>query len=252
MRLKNAFLYHLSEIKRPVLIFYGILFSIFILSFVLSVVYQDVRTQIAGVDFATAIFLFVMGCVTFNEIFPMLLQNSVSRKTMFKSRMAVALTAALFMSVVTALFTYGWREFLDVLPFMPSVSVFSVFQSVYFQAQDHSLAVILWSALLMFCINLFMYMIGMLLSLIFYRVNTLVKVLIAAGIPVLLIFVLPIVDAFFTKGQMLECFTHFINTVFGLSGREIWKGCVSLAVGSVLAGTASWLVMRRIPVKNKS
>lgn len=253
MRLKNAFLYYLSEIKRPVFIFYGILFAFYLLDIVLSIVYYQENMQITGIDFATAIFLFIVGCTSVHEGFPMMLQHSVSRKTMFKSRIAVAFTVPFIMSVVNALFIYGVSSLLNA--FMSasdsSASVFSVFQAIYFQAQDNSVFVILWSILLMFCINLFVYMFGTLLSLIFYRVNTLVKVLIAAGIPALLIFVLPIVDTFFTNGQLVSHILHFISTIFGLSAQEVWKGCVSLFAGTVLAGFISWLVMRRMPVKSK-
>ena len=83
MKLKAAVRYYLNDFKRPVIIYYGVLMTLFVLQLVISALLKVRNPSSGGMEFATTIFLFVVGLNAFKAPFRLFLQNGLSRKTLY-------------------------------------------------------------------------------------------------------------------------------------------------------------------------
>ena len=86
--MKSAMIYQISEMKKPLLIYYAIIFFLLLASFLTTEVFLHISangTTINGIEISSMIFIFVCGLNSFKEPFRMFLQNGLSRKTLFLS-----------------------------------------------------------------------------------------------------------------------------------------------------------------------
>lgn len=253
MRLKNSYLYQLKGNFKPITIFYSILISLTVVTSIPALIQGDSFFQMSGWDFAILIFMFVMGCASFNEDFPMHLQNSVSRKTYFSAKI---LSVFCVSAIMTALYTAFTLAVHFIFQFLIKnagvVEISSMFEQLYFHGEGiFSFSMYLWTALLIFAAAVFVNMLGMFISGVFYRTGKLMRILLAAGFPLLVIMILPLIDYTFFGGTLYAEIFKFIGNVFGIFEQEPWKALVSFSVLTVVTTVAAWLVIRKAPMKNK-
>lgn len=252
MQIKNSFLYQFSECKKSLGIFYAIIISITAFFVVLS--YFEGGVNYNGIDIATLVFLFIFGCTTMGETFQMHLQNSVSRKTFYIGKILNIITITFIMAAVnTAIFLIvnlisgGLNGATDL-----AFNINSAFSYAYFMNSPVGITTItpiLWSGLITFVVGLFVFALGTLTSAIFSRVNKLVKVLIAAGIPVLIMFVLPLLDLLLVDINIYGTIFDFLGNVLGLFDKAPWKAVVSMSIMFVATTVIGWFAAKRLPVK---
>ncbi|MCH5300668.1 MAG: hypothetical protein J1E56_05040 [Ruminococcus sp.] len=250
MRVKNSFLFQFSQCIRPMIIFYSVILAITTLSCISIFAYEsDVSTvmTVSGWDFAGLIFLFVTGCVTTSEGFPVHLQNSISRKSYFIGKI---LSVSAISAIMTIMYTFVFQLLLETVFFGSKVfQVESILHLFYFETDEPTIISTLWSSAVLFVLSLFITMLGVFFSGIFYRVGTITKVTIAAGIPLLFLVVLPIIDSAFLEGTLYYKIFDFFANILGVFEQLPWKGCLSFGVLFIVTTLLSWLVYRRMPMK---
>lgn len=146
-KLQTAFLYGCSTKIKAIGIFYLINYSVFVLIFLLILLCTG-ETQIGynGMEFSTAIFVSIMGVLSFKEDFKALLQNGYTRGYMFLSTLlmfsAIAGAMALIDTAAGMLLRY-------LLP-----RYFSIFGLLY--GYRHPFLNWMWlTALYLLCCSLF-------------------------------------------------------------------------------------------------
>lgn len=253
MRLKNSYLYQVKEWIRPVIIFYSVVFLITVLSSISAFIDDSSVISVFGWDFAVIIFMFVVGCSTFSEDFPMHLQNSVSRKTFYGAKILSVLSIS---AIVTAVYTVFSLLIHIVFQFLfkniGAVEISSLFEQIYFNSDEiFSFSMYLWVALIIFAASVFVCMLGVFISAVFYRAQKLVKISLAVGVPAIFIVVLPIVDVTLFSGTLYTELFRFLGNVFGIFEQLPWKALVSFGVLFAVSAVAGWLLIRKAPIKNK-
>ncbi len=172
MKLRAAYRYQIHDLKFSILIYYCVIVGLFILVAASALAFignGNVSVNANGsIGGATFIFLFVLGLNSFKENFLFSLQNSVSRKTLFSSRLAVFATLAVFMNIVDLVLGY-------VLALAASLRV-----GINVAGYAPSFVGLLSSMFFAFTIL----MLGYFLTILFFRLNKLGKVLVGAGVPV--------------------------------------------------------------------
>ena len=125
MKLKKSFCYQFSDLKKSLIVFYCVIIGLFLaLLFALLDNSAQVHT-ISGFETSTFVFFIVTGIVLFNPAFLLLIQNGISRKTMYVGKLAAfALTAA-----IAALFDLLLRLTTELLTALPVK--FSIVEIVY-------------------------------------------------------------------------------------------------------------------------
>lgn len=245
MQIKNSFLYQFSKSIKPIISFYCIVLVFTILDYIAYSLEFSPIVSVSGWDFAGLIFLFVAGCVSTSDVFPMLLQNSVSRKTYFIAKILTVLS----LSAMVAVFNIGISVLTEIVfksIFNNSqVEIISMINMIYFDNFTYTLSSAMWTLLVTYCLSIFIFMLGMFLSSVFYRVGKFARVLISAGIPVTIFFVLPLVNLLFYEYDFIGRFMECVGSILNLP----WKCAVFFSVMFIATTLASWFVTRRMSIK---
>ena len=257
MKAKACFLYQILDLRWAVLVYYLAIFcltlltNISVVSMTSSLSINGEHTVImSGLTFASGIFIFIVGLNSFTESFWFALQNGVSRRTLFLTRLATAGATALFMGLVDQLchslvslagqnLPSGWMSL-------------SLFQQLYPQAWGNPVQGFFLSVVFGFCLLLFMANAGYAVVMLFYRLNKLGKVLVGAGVPALLIFGIPVLKALDSMyfGERLRAFGNaVVQPVLDFAFHTVPNCMFSLLVLAALFALFDWLLLRRAIVR---
>jgi hypothetical protein len=252
MRIKSAYKYQLNELKKPAIIYYGIIVILCILIGVAETIW-NADGYISGLDAATVIFLFVCGLNAFKAPFHMFMANGVSRKSLFLGTAAAFATAAVGMALIDGVIG------LTMSALTPYSSAFSFqyggWYGLYAGANETFPMIIggfVWRTASYMAASL----VGLFLTTAYYRMSKPVKLLVSIGIPVLLFIVYPIVDAAVFAGAITMTISHVIGWVSGLASRLLGAGNPYISVlfdvfWIALLGVLTWLLTRRATVKTQ-
>lgn len=248
--------YQLNEYKRAIIVFYLVLTGVLLISsgsLIVSVNNSGAMMQFGGIEFATVIFLFVGGLNSFKENFYMGIQNGITRKNIFISHLLEMLVIAGIMALIDQVIMLlgNWlAQSIDALIF---AGILDVTYPGYALAHGGFLVTVTNLAF-KFAIYLLAMSLGYLITQSYYKMNKFLKIMVSAGIPILLFLVLPILDTvLYDQGiitrtmasRLAEGFTIFM----GINTGNPWLGCVFvLLVAAILSGL-SWLLIRNAVVK---
>lgn len=246
MNIKTTSRYLMRDMLTSVVWFYGIMLAIYILGY-LAIAIGGINGSISGMEFASIIFLFVLGLNSFRENFGMLLQNGVSRKTMFVCRMLTFGAVALLVAVINL----ALGAIIGALPASNAQLELSFFgTSFYFSAYGVSGAAgTLLSLLFSFSLLFMVLTLGYCITTLFYRLSPIGKAILATSVPIGLSIVLPLVDHYFFGDNISRIIGRFIVFAFGLNGGSPWMPVITFFMASALFAFFGWLLTRRATVK---
>jgi hypothetical protein len=96
---------------------------------------------------------------------------------------------------------------------------------------------------------LFAAALGYLITVLFYRMDKAVKVLVSTGVPVLLFVVLPIADTYWMGGRIGKGLAWLINFVLGVNYGGPLFSALCLSCLAALTAILSWLAVRKTAAK---
>lgn len=249
MKFKAAFKYQLSGMKKPLIIYYAIMYCIIIFMIVqrLTMKSADLNWSTSGLESATLIFLFITGLNSFKGTFHLFLANGVSRQTMFKSFVTSIFPIAAGMAVIDSLNALLMSAFINYRPLF-----YFMYQSRYGAAAGHGMTAGMYldGFIWMLFFYAFVTMAGCLITTLYYRMNKPIKLLVSIGVPVFFFIILPYIDAFIFRGAISEATAYIFAKAGGfLDGNNSYIAVLSCAVSFALFGGLSFLAMRRATVK---
>lgn len=233
MKFKSALKYQLFDVKKPIIIFYIVIISLMLLMLIgTHWLNSQINIGISGntrveMSFggATAIFLFVVGLNAYKSSFHMLTANGVSRKTMFGSFIVTALIISAGMALIDSLLVLIMRQ---MIPY--DVFVFDTLEM---------------GIVTQFVSSLGTLMLGYMITTLYYRMSKPIKLLVSIGVPVMLIIVLPIMDASlfgYAITRTMSALVEFVTSTPAIA-------MISRVVALLLFGALAFLTLRRAPVK---
>ncbi|MGI6366215.1 MAG: hypothetical protein ACOX2G_10915 [Bacillota bacterium] len=248
--MKSAIMYHLAEMKKPLLIYYSIVIFLLLASFLTAEVLTFVSfnlngTVINGIEVSSMIFILVSGMNSFKETFRMFLQNGRSRKTLFLSFLCSLLPLTGAMAIIdTSLGAIG--RSLDYYQ-----SIFDVYLQQYFSNSSS-----LVSYLVGLSLGIFFYatcaFVGYFITTLYYRMNKGLKLLVSIGVPVLLIIVLPIVDMSYAHGAISRGIGRLFLLASGAkAGFNPLYPLASCVIVSIALAGLTYLLQRRAVIKEQ-
>lgn len=259
MKLKSTVKYQMFDMEKPVLIFYFVLLCILVFGFTVSgakfavsgnMVSFTSGSGFSGMELATVIFVFVSGLNSFKEFFRMFMQNSISRKTIFVSRLITILAVCTGMAVIDK-----GVLLIGKLIASHSTGIFytGLFEMIYAVRANRISTVHMHIDGFFF--NLFLYLaamaIGYFITIAFYRMNKVTKITVAIGVPMVLLNGLPLLDAALLHGAIFKALMNAVTFAFGFQNNgNPYLGMVSLLLITVVFISLSWLMMRRAVVKD--
>lgn len=246
MQLKAVTRYQLNDYIKSVRIFYLVILLICIFFGSATYVLGDSYFHMGGMEMSTIIFLFIMGLNSFKEPFLMSLQNSVSRKTMFYSRLLTILIISGLMAVID-------RLIINIASLFGGVNkkfVITGMYEIFFENRVDSLNIIIFN-LEAILITIFVYISvvvgGYLITAAYYRMNKTLKVVVSIGFPSTLFIFLPLLDSTVFNGNIVRLINKTLRFIFEVSPYNLLLTCV---LSIVICIGLSWLLIRKAVEKS--
>jgi hypothetical protein len=210
---------------------------------------DTINGQFNGLEFATMIYIFIAGCNSFKEEFGMLMQNGVSRKTLFAGRLLTSLSVAFGMAVIDKLIYFICKAAVTLTNDRLSFSSF--FEMLYYNGKTgtDSFNIQILSFLFNIIIYLFATALGYIITTIYYRLGKNGKVALSVSIPVGLFVILPSFDYSVTNGKIFSSIFRALDSAFGVSAQKPVNGIITCILGFMLLSALGWLLIRRAYVK---
>ncbi len=242
MKIKQAVIYRLRDVKKSVISFYLIIFASYILLSILTRIESVHVTQMSSLEMATMIFLLCIGLNSFKPIFYLLVQNGVSRKTMFYSFMISMLVSSAVMAFIDSVI-YSLVE--------TSLGISSLFEQLYVGLYEEQLVVrifvtFVWALCAYFAFGV----IGYFISILYYRMNKSLKLIVSISVPCLLFIGLPIIDTYF-NGKVTLMIRKTFDFFFGTGAKPnpfisaISCCCLSIIFLALSFGLSKKAVIKR-------
>ncbi|PYG87249.1 hypothetical protein LY28_02154 [Ruminiclostridium sufflavum DSM 19573] len=246
MRLKSVVKYNIYDTKNAVLIYYIIIAAIMgLLAFTLKADAVNIGSSneigfVSGAE-ASAIFLFVCGLNSFKRNYLYLSTNGITRKAQFYGFLISSVIIAAVMSAIDTGTANVINIFIDYNP---------MFYQAYteFAAEASQLAVIMMS----FLWNTVNYMLalasGYFITVLYYRMSKLLKIIVSVGVPALFIIGSPVLSVFLIKAGYLDKLTAVLKFLTNGNGNPSMGVIIALAE-TVIVAILAYLLVRRVPVK---
>lgn len=254
MKIFPTFRYQLRDQRLPVLVYYGIIVGMLLLSLLATPFLQAgsgnfISTN--GLTAGTMIFAFILSLCSFKDSFFMNLQHGISRRSQFIGRLGAMGAACAIMALADELYTLVVAGLQVVLP--NHFSGNSLYEMLYCAsptetgfAVQSSLVTILLSVVFSFFALLAASSLGYLVTALMYRLHKMGKILFWVGLPALFILSCSYLAAHPALGnRVLSLLLNASRLCFGSLPRMMLTCTLVTALLSALA----WLLMRRAPVK---
>jgi hypothetical protein len=240
MKIKNVISYNLNDDKRAIIIYYLVIAAVISLIGLGVAISDENSTNVAGLEMSTAVFLFVVGLNSFKENFLFLSTNGVSRKTQFSGFVACAALVAAIMAVIDNFYVNVSIRITNYTSF------FSQFFNLNKNVQSVKTVVLglVWSI----AVYLLALMLGYFITILYYRMSRMWKIIVSVGVPVVLLTILPIIDSLLTGGVVYGAIGKFFAMTIGYRENPLISTLSSLVFASIL-GAISYLLMRRAALK---
>lgn len=250
-----SFKYQLKENIRPFL-FYCLAFAaleavgFIFLEFAIGYVGMNKEDMEMGVvtggSGAAPIMFFILSLCVFRECFELMLQNGVSRRSMFAARLAITLLMSLVFAVADMLF-----NLLQSCVFTPlfggqSYPVGYILGELFGNRANPFMGV-LRSFVLSFFALLFMGALGYGLSVLFYQLGKWARIAVFGGGAVLVFMVLPLLSV--APNPLVQAVVSALSAFAKLAFGSMPASVFTYTILFVLTSGLTWLLLRRTPMK---
>lgn len=240
--------YQLRNVRLSLMIFSGIMLALVMLSAVLARIVPD-TVSFSSMEASAGIFAFVCALNSFKENFGFALQNGVTRKTLFRSTLIMALC---FSALLCAL-----DQLLHLFTLLASQGAgnmrwFRLTEALYDlrYASATQLQTIAESIVFTFALYTALFMMGYMITLAYYRMSRWLKLTVSIGVPALLVLVYPLVDQLLLQGRISRALGQAISLALGIQAQNIWIAVLSLTLLAVAMAALAWALLRRAVIRS--
>ena len=245
MNIKAAIRYQRSDYLKTVRNFYMIIVLIIVL-FVIAVELGDDSSikSFGGIEMSTLIFLFVVGLNSFRETFLMMLQNGVSRKTMFISTIVTILSTSTLMAIVDRFLLVIGGLYSDL---HENVIVTGMYDILYGKrsASMDAIPFNLEGVLIIIGIYISAMAVGLFITTAYYRMNKVLKIVVSVGVPATVFVFLPVLDGAVFGGRMSRAFIKMMNFILGGTSGTPYNLLLSCIIFTIVCFSLTWMLVRR-------
>lgn len=251
MNIRPAYRYRILASLRGAGIFYGVMILVtaaVAVSFIKTTISFGGETSsgsFSSYGASACIMAFVFGICYVREDLRLCIQHGIGRRTVFVSELLSALSICIIVAVAGELLLATAQA---VTAEYKNLQISDLYQGIYadWKLRELSLGQHFESMLLNLSMLLGAYMAGMFISLTFYRLNKVWKIIVAVGAPVLLFVGLPILlNATGPAPKMGRMMAGFMDWVLS----SPWAWVFVFMLGAVALAILNWLLIRHAPIK---
>lgn len=249
MNIKALIKYEFYEMRKPLIIYYGIIIGLLIfitISFKMKL-NENGNVNISGIEAASIIFIFVVGLNSFKKYFEFYQANGISRRTQHLGFIISTWIVASFMSLI---------DNMNALVFSKYIPYTSFYYEVY-RYKDNSvtkgafhvsyyLGSLLW--------GIFVYAmaltIGYTITLLYYRMSRNWKIIVSIGVPALF-YGVTIIDYLINKSQISICVAELVAKAFGVTnnGYNSYMSVLTTGVMIIILTLINHTMIRKTVLK---
>ena len=246
MKLKSIVKYNLSSLKNALVIYYAIFITVCV--FLILTSRNSTAVYSSGLEVSSAIFIFVVGLNFFKESFYFMKSNNVTRQDFIYGTAISMIPVALFMSILDIIINRIYNIFINC----PTVYDMVYTDLIYRRwpstnwVQSNSIEILFNTFICQAMTYLVFFSLGFLITIIYYKSNSLMKILVSA-MPVALVIVLNIIGI--SHPSIINKIMNFITTIFGWNTQNSHIAMLTCIVLYVILIGISRLLTRRAIIK---
>lgn len=253
MRSLKVAKYNLFNIRKSIITYYCIFISVCV-GLVTINNFKEGMVSCSGIELSTVIFLFVVGLNIFKESFYFIQSNNISRKIYFKGMIISIFPITVIAAVIDVIINRVYNLFMNCpsnydmmyTSFRDIDTVGSIASSGWVQSND--IMTLLNTFLLQFAVCTVIFAVGLAISIIYYRCNKLMKVVVSV-VPIMFIMLANMLAYTFTEA--FSKVVVFIENIFGWNTRNPYVAMVTLTVIFIVVIGIIYLLVRKAVIKER-
>ncbi len=247
MNISASYKYELKTYRTPILVFLSIFIIIDVFAIVSNMISESTGTEsifrITGQDVSIIICLFVVGIVLFFENLKMTVQNGISRRSYFISKILSILSVSAICSVINLAITEIFGALIS-----DNNCIAEMLYREYF-AEAGYIAGIFTNLLWSFAMCVTASLAGCFIAASIYRMPKYARFVLFGCLWAVIVIGLPVLESLFFDGAIIAAIKDFILFSTGIVSANPFAMVISCAMVSAVSSALLWLIMRRMPVK---
>ncbi len=234
--------YQLETSIRSILVYYSIFIGILLLVIIQKkFMYPYSNIQSNGIEIATAIFIFIIALNSFKSSFYFSQGNNVSRNSFILGTVKSGVIISAMLALIDIIINRIYNLFIICPTNFDTLYgrvVYGVNNNWEFML-NHSVVTSLESYLWNFAIYVFLFMLGLVITMIYFRLNKLWRIIVSS-IPFIIIMVLNNISEH-NSDKIIE----FIGDILGINNKNPYIAMLIFIMMSILLIAMQYLLIRR-------
>ncbi len=250
MNILSSYKFQVKSHIRPMIVFFSIIAALDLLAIATTLLEtkSDGDMIFGGQETAALIFIFVMGISIFTENFHMLIQNGISRKSMYIGRLATVFTVSAICAIVHLIIDKLF-ELIITVNYKFIVTDWSQYLYENYYADAGFVIKFFTEFVWLFSIFVALTSIGYFIATLMYRLPKYGKILFWGLLWAVLMLVLPILEFMFFDGAIFSALLYFVLVVTGVTSGNPFIMSISCGVAFAVFSAITWFILCRLPVK---
>lgn len=234
--------YQLKTSIKSILVYYGILIGILLLVLIQkNFMYPYSNIQSNGIEIATAIFIFIIALNSFKSSFYFSQGNNVSRNSFILGTIKSGIIISAMLALVDIIINRIYNLFI-ICP----TNFDTIYGKIVYDVNNnwelmlkHSAVTSFETYLWTFAVYVFLFMLDLVVTMIYFRLNKLGKIVVSS-IPFIIIIVLDNIPKH-NSDKIVE----FIGNIFGINNKNPYMAILIFIIISILLIAIQYLLIRR-------
>lgn len=246
MKIKSIIKYNISSLKNSIAIYYTIFITVCLASIFLS---RNANISSSGTEISSGIFLFVAGLNLFKENFYFMKSNNVSRKDFLYGTALSMIPVVISMSIIDIIINRIYNIFMKC-PTIYDMAYGNIGNGKWYHSfdwvQSNSIITLFNTFVLQATICLATISLGFLITIIYYKCNKFMKVVVSI-VPVAIIILLNVLVT--VNPNINSRMGKVIATIFGLNIRNSYVAVLTFIISFIVFISVSRLLTRKAIIK---
>lgn len=245
--------FHISMMLPSTMIYYMIFITV-IIFLAASNTNSNQNFSSSGLEFSTAIFLFVMGLNAFRENFNFSQANNLSRRIFFNGLLLSALPIAFMMSITDLIINRIYNIYVPsptnfdmIYSTYRDTGMFDMNEMQYVWAQSNSYYTLVSTVIWQFAAYVLFFILGVVITMIYYRSSNPLKIVVSLTPVVLLVLLRNMIGLL--PSHWIRSLGAFIPTAFGWDSRNPYMAVITFFLLSIFLAGCFYLLLRRAEAK---
>lgn len=247
MKIKSVFKFSVANMVKSIGAFYGIFISVCVLLIFLANSSGGTVSS-SGVELSSAIFIFIAGLNSFKENFYFMKSNNVSRRDFLYGTILSMIPIAFVMSFIDVIINRIQNIFISSPTNYDMIygNMRNITYNEVFWTQSNSIETLLNTFLFQGVVYAFAFVLGFVITILYYKSNKLTKVIISVAPVALIVLLNLIIDIY---PSLLSRAVKFIQFIFGWNTLNPYTAILTFIISFISLSLIARLLTKKVVLK---